>query len=102
MLGIIIIALNIAGVLTSAIATGAAVCVGYHVFRVQFMRLPAVPDAPPRMSTAATSIGIFFEPTRMFRNLRAHPRWLAAILIAELSVPFIPLLFIGGWGRSVS
>ena len=25
--------------------------------------------------------GIFFEPTAVFRNLRAHPRWLAAILI---------------------
>ena len=33
------------------------------------------------MSTAGTLAGIFFEPTNVFRNLRAHPRWLAAILI---------------------
>lgn len=83
--GIIIIALNIAGVLTSAIATGATVCaLGIMFFAFSFMRLPAVPDAPPRMSTAATLVGIFFEPTRVFRNLRAHPRWLAAILIVGI------------------
>ena len=84
-LGIIIIALNIAGVLTSAIGTGAMVCVlGIMFFGFSFIRLPAVPDAPPRMSTAATLLGIFFEPTRVFQNLRAHPRWLAAILIAGI------------------
>lgn len=84
-LGIIIIALNIAGVLTSAIGTGAGVCaLGIMFFGFSFMRLPAVPDAPPKMSTAATLVGIFFEPTRVFRNLRAHPRWLAAILIVGI------------------
>src|SRR6266404_9194176 len=33
------------------------------------------------MSTMGRLAGIFFEPTAVFRNLRAHPRWLAAILI---------------------
>ena len=84
-LGIIIIALQIAGVLTSAIGTGVGVCaLGIMFFAFSFIRLPVVPDAPPRMSTAATLGGIFFEPTRVFQNLRAHPRWLAAILIAGI------------------
>jgi len=84
-IGIIIIALNIAGVLTSAIGTGVGVCaLGIMFFAFSFIRLPVVPDAPPKMSTAATLAGIFFEPTRVFRNLRAHPRWLAAILIAGI------------------
>ncbi len=26
-------------------------------------------------------MGIFYEPTRVFRNLRPHPRWLAAFLV---------------------
>jgi len=83
--GIIIIALNIAGVLTSAIGTGVGICaLGIMFFAFSFIRLPVVPDAPPRMSTAATLVGIFFEPTRVFQNLRAHPRWLAAILIAGI------------------
>ena len=84
-LGIIIIALNIAGVLTSAIGTGVGICaLGIMFFAFSFIRLPVVPNAPPRMSTAATLVGIFFEPTRVFQNLRAHPRWLAAILIAGI------------------
>ena len=33
------------------------------------------------MSTFERLAGIFYEPTRVFRNLRAHPHWLAAILI---------------------
>jgi len=84
-LGIIVIALNIAGVLTSAIGTGAGLCaLGIMFLAFSFIRLPAVADAPPKMSTAGTLVGIFFEPTRVFRNLRAHPRWLAAILIAGI------------------
>lgn len=81
-LGIIIIVLNIAGLVTGAIGTGAAVCaLGIMFFAFSFMRLPAIPDPPPPMSTPATLGGIFFEPSRVFRNLRAHPKWLAAILI---------------------
>jgi hypothetical protein len=48
------------------------------------MRLPAVPNPPPRMSTVGTLTGIFFEPTNVFRNLRAHPQFMAAIVIAGL------------------
>lgn len=84
-LGLAIIGLNIAGVLQSAIGTGAGTCaLGIMFFAFSFIPLPAVTDAPPAMSTAGTLAGIFFEPTRVFRNLRAHPRWLAAILIAGI------------------
>jgi hypothetical protein len=53
-------------------------------FAFSFMRLPAVPNPPPRMSTVATLTGIFFEPTSVFRNLRAHPQWVAAIILMGL------------------
>jgi hypothetical protein len=33
------------------------------------------------MSTFERLAGIFYEPSRVFRNLRAHPHWLAAILV---------------------
>jgi len=36
------------------------------------------------MSTGATLTGIFFEPTSVFRNLRAHPQWMAAILLVGI------------------
>jgi hypothetical protein len=48
------------------------------------MRLPAVKDPPPKMSSATTLTGIFFEPTNVFRNLRAHPQWLAAIMVVGI------------------
>ena len=46
-------------------------------------------DAPPPMSFFDRLTGIFFEPSNVFRNLRAHPRWLsAAIIIALLSFAY--------------
>jgi len=84
-IGVVVIGLGLLRVLPGMGGTGAGVCaLGIMFFAFSFMRLPAVSDAPPKMSTAATLVGIFFEPTRVFRNLRAHPRWLAAILIVGI------------------
>ena len=81
-IGIVIVGLGIPGLIVGGLGTGGAVCLlGILFFAFSFIRLPAVPNAPPRMSTASTLTGIFFEPTNVFRNLRAHPQWLAAILI---------------------
>lgn len=82
-IGIIIAAGGIAGFIAGGIGTGLAVCaLGILFFGLSFLRLPNIPDGAPRMSTLQTLTGIFFEPTRVFRSLRAHPQWLAAILIA--------------------
>lgn len=81
-LGIIVLIGGIVGFIPGGIGTGLAVCaLGILFFGLSFTSLPNVPDAPPPMSTAGALTGIFFEPTNVFRNLRAHPRWLAAILI---------------------
>jgi hypothetical protein len=37
-----------------------------------------------RMSTGATILNIFIAPGEVFRNLRYHPRWLAALLIMSV------------------
>src|SRR6185436_5389987 len=42
-------------------------------------------DGEPPMSGVQKVIGIFFEPTRVFRNLRAHPHWLAALLVIGIA-----------------
>ena len=81
-LGIIVLIGGIAGFIPGGIGTGAAVCVlGVLFFGLSFTSLPSVPDAPPPMSTVGRLTGIFFEPTNVFQNLRAHPHWLAAILV---------------------
>src|SRR6266576_306420 len=79
---IVIIGIPVIGLITGGIGTGLSVCaLGVLFFGFSFMRLPVIENAPPRMSTVQTLTGIFFEPTNVFRNLRAHPRWLAAIMI---------------------
>lgn len=80
---IVVLGLPMIGLIVGGIGTGLAVCVlGILFFGFSFMRLPAVENAPPKMSTVGTLTAIFFEPTSVFRNLRAHPQFLAAILIA--------------------
>src|SRR5205085_3171115 len=86
-IGIIVVVLGIPGLalIVGGIGTGAAVCcLGILCFAFSFLRLPAVKDPPPKMSTGATLTGIFFEPTSVFRNLRAHPQWMAAILLVGI------------------
>jgi hypothetical protein len=81
-LGILILVGGIVGFIPGGPGTGAALCaLGVLFFALSFTSLPNVPDAPPPMSAFERLAGIFYEPTAVFRNLRAHPRWLAAILI---------------------
>ncbi len=83
--GIIVAVLGIVGVVTGGAGTGGAFCaLGILFVGFSFMRLPAVPNPPPKMSTVGTLTGIFFEPTSVFRNLRAHPQFMAACIIAGL------------------
>jgi hypothetical protein len=80
---VVVLGLPMINLVVGGIGTGLAVCaLGILFFGFSFMRYPAIANAPPKMSTAATLTGIFFEPTNVFRNLRAHPQFLAAVLIA--------------------
>ena len=93
--GIIIAVLGIVGMIAGGIGTGGAFCaLGVLFFAFSFMRLPAVPNPPPRMSTVGTLTGIFFEPSSVFSNLRAHPQWMAAIVIAGLMNGFYTVAFV--------
>ena len=78
-----VLGLPMINLVVGGIGTGLSVCaLGILFFGFSFMRYPAIENAPPKMSTAATLTGIFFEPTNVFRNLRAHPQFLVAVLIA--------------------
>ncbi len=65
---------------------GLALCfLGLLLFGLSF--IPAARpagDAGAPMSFPAKLAGIFFEPSAVFRNLRAHPRWLAALVLTAL------------------
>ena len=65
---------------------GGALCfLGLALFGLSFIkRGETAADAPPPMSFPQKLAGIFFEPSNVFRNLRAHPRWLAALVLTSL------------------
>lgn len=61
---------------------GALAFLGALLFGLSFVRLPKpTPDSPAPMSALEKLSGIFYEPTRVFQNLKAHPYWLAAFLV---------------------
>lgn len=68
------------------VGTGLAVAFwGALLFGLSFVRLPKpAPDAPPPMSAIEKLAGIFYEPSRVFQNLKAHPTWLAPFLVISI------------------
>ncbi|MBA3514108.1 MAG: YIP1 family protein [Pyrinomonadaceae bacterium] len=82
-LGVLVLIGGIAKFIPGGILTGLAfVCWGVMLFAFSFIRLPRAANAEePPMSGMQKVMGIFYEPTRVFGNLRAHPHWLAALLV---------------------
>src|SRR5712691_852726 len=85
-IGVIVCVLGIVKVVPGGIGTGAAFAFwGVLLFAFSFIPLPQTKgDEEPAMSGLQKVMGIFFEPTRVFRNLRAHPHWLAAFLVIAI------------------
>jgi Yip1 domain len=54
---------------------------GIALFGLSFIPLPVVPDTEPPLPPMQKIAGVFYEPTRVFRNLRVHPHWVAAYLV---------------------
>ncbi len=77
---------GIAKLIPGGIGTGAAFAFwGVLLFAFSFIPLPQTKgDEEPALSGPEKVLGIFYEPTRVFRNLRAHPHWLAAFLVLAI------------------
>lgn len=83
LVGLIVLAAGIFKILPGGFGTGLAFAFwGVLLFAFSFIPLPQAKgqDDEP-MSGLAKVTGIFYEPTRVFRNLRSHPHWLAAFLV---------------------
>lgn len=78
-----------------AIGTGAAfLFFAALLFGLSFIPRPVLePDAPPPMSAFERIIGLFYQPSAVFRNLRVHPRWLVAILLVTLFTSVYSIAF---------
>jgi hypothetical protein len=81
--GLILVVAGIAKFVPGGIFTGAAFAFwGILLFAFSFIPLPQPKsDDEPPMSGLQKVTGIFYEPSRVFRNLRGHPHWLAAFLV---------------------
>jgi len=83
--GLIVCALGIPKIVPGGIASGAALAfLGIVFFALSFVPLPVIENAEAPMSPIQKLLGVFFEPSRVFRNLRAHPRWVAAYLVVTV------------------
>src|ERR1700752_1734144 len=80
-LGLIFVGGGLAKLLAGGAGTGAALCfLGVVLFALSFIRLPLLPNPEPPLSWFERVTGIFYEPSRVFRNLRFHPAWIGAFL----------------------
>ena len=96
-LGLIFLVGSIAKFTPGAWATAVGFCfAGLLLAGLSFIRLPTVPkkteDAP--LSVLQKVTGIFFEPSRVFRNLREYPRWLGAFVIMGILAFTYSFLFV--------
>lgn len=85
-LGLAIIVAGIANLITGGVGAGIGVVfLSGCLVGLSFIRLPAtMADAPAPLSVFEKLAGIFYEPSRVFKNLRSHPRWLVAFLLVAL------------------
>ena len=89
-IGLIIAALGIpkVGLFPGGIPTGGILALGGIIlFAFSFIPLPVITDSEPPLPFFSKLSGIFFEPSQVFRNLRAHPHWVGAYaVVVVLSV----------------
>ena len=80
-LGVIFVIGGAAKFLAGGLGTGAALCIlGIIWFALSFIRRAPFEETERPLSWFEKVTGIFYEPARVFRNLRLHPYWLGALL----------------------
>lgn len=80
-LGLISLVGGIAKFIAGGIGTGLALCFfGVLMFALSFIRLPLAGEEERPLSWFEKITGIFYEPSRVFRNLRRYPLWIGAFL----------------------
>lgn len=93
-LGVIVLVAKLIGLSIDFWTPVALAVTGLALFALTFIRLPKLPDAEAPLSPVQKLLGIFYEPTRVFRNLRVHPRWVAAFLVIWILSVVYSLAFV--------
>jgi len=82
-IGLLVLVSGIAKILPGGIGTGFAFAFwGALLFGFSFIPLPqATATDEPKMSGLEKLTSMFYEPSRVYRNLRSYPSWLAAFVV---------------------
>jgi hypothetical protein len=84
-IGVVLIVLSFIGVLPGlGGAGGGLVFLGLVLLGLSFVPLPESASDERPMTAPESFAKIFFSPAEVFRNLRHHPRWLAALLVMSI------------------
>ena len=81
-LGLVVVGGGAAKFIPGGLSTGGAICFfGVLLLALSFIPLPVIPEPEAPLSFFEKLTGVFFEPSRVFRNLRAHPHWVGAFAV---------------------
>ena len=84
-LGLAVLGGGYAKLIPGGMSTGGLLCLfGVVLSGLSFVPLPVIPDPEPPLSLLEKAMGVFYEPSRVFRNLRAHPHWIGVFVIIGL------------------
>jgi multisubunit Na+/H+ antiporter MnhB subunit len=94
-IGLVLCILLAAKLIPGGVWTGVLVALmGILLFVFSFIPLPVIPDAEAPLSFFDKVTGIFYEPTRVFRNLRSHPHWVGAFVVAVVLSAIYSFVFV--------
>jgi Yip1-like protein len=95
-LGLIFLGAGIPQFIPGGISTGIvmAIC-AIVLLGLSFIRLPLVlPDEEGALSFIDKVTGVFYDPSRIFRNLRAHPSWVGAFAVIAVLAAVYTFAFV--------
>lgn len=81
-LGLIVLGGGFAKFIPGGVSTGLVLLVGgVLLFLLSLIPLPVVREPEEPLSFVEKAAGVFYEPARVFRNLRSQPHWIGAFAI---------------------
>jgi len=94
-LGLLILVGGIIKMIPGGIATGAALCfAGVLLGAFSFIPFPDIATEEEPLSFFDKLTGIFYEPSRVFRNLRLYPRWVGAFVVIAVLTAIYSFAFV--------
>jgi hypothetical protein len=93
--GLLLLIAGVMKLLPGATGGGGTLCfLGVVMLGLSFIpRTPVGADAPPPMSEAEKITSVFYEPARVFQELRVRPYWGTAFLIIALSIAVFQIAY---------